>query len=90
MVGLDPQGARLLKDVLRQEVAKGLTVMLSTHTLEVADEVCDEVAVINHGRLVARGSPAALRAQVGQDGGKLESVFLQLTEEAAQGAGEIG
>ena len=58
MVGLDPQGARLLKDVLRQEVAKGLTVMLSTHTLEVADEVCDEVAVINHGRLVARGSPA--------------------------------
>ncbi len=91
MVGLDPQGARLLKDVLRAEVAQGLTVMLSTHTLEVADEVCDEVAVIHKGRLVARGAPAALKAQAGVAGDTLERVFLTLTAEGAatDGAGPV-
>jgi ABC-2 type transport system ATP-binding protein len=82
MVGLDPQGARLLKDVLRREVEAGLTVMLSTHTLEVADEVCDQVAVIHHGRLIALGSPTELRARTDSQGEKLEQVFLQLTAEA--------
>lgn len=82
MVGLDPQGARLLKEVLRHEVGQGLTVMLSTHTLEVADEVCDQVAVIHHGQLIAQGTPAALRTQVGAEGEKLEEVFMRLTAEA--------
>ncbi len=82
MVGLDPRGARLLKDVLRREASeRGLTVMLSTHTLEVADEVCDRVAVIHRGRLVAQGSPTELRAASGAEGAKLEEVFLQLTAE---------
>jgi ABC-2 type transport system ATP-binding protein len=82
MVGLDPQGARLLKDVLREEVqGRGLTVLLSTHTLDVADEVCDQVAVINHGRLVAKGTTAELRSQTGTEGKHLEEVFLQLTTE---------
>ena len=82
MVGLDPRGARLLKDVLRREAReRGLTVMLSTHTLEVADEVCDRVAVIHRGRLVAQGSPTELRAASGAEGAKLEEVFLQLTAE---------
>lgn len=83
MVGLDPRGARLLKDVLRTEAReRGLAVLLSTHTLEVADEVCDVVTVIHRGRLIARGEPAALRADAGGKG--LEAVFLQLTEEAEQ------
>ena len=82
MVGLDPRGARLLKDVLRQQAQeRGLAILLSTHTLEVADEVCDQVAVIRHGRLIAQGTPAELREQTGQEGRRLEEVFLQLTEE---------
>ena len=82
MVGLDPRGARLLKDVLQSEAREnGLAVLLSTHTLEVADEVCDEVAVIHRGQLIARGSPGDLRIQTGQQGKRLEEVFLQLTEE---------
>jgi len=82
MVGLDPMGARLLKDVLREHAAKGMSVLLSTHTLEVADEVCDEIAVIHHGTLIAYGSPASLRARTGAEGQRLETVFLQLTSEA--------
>jgi ABC-2 type transport system ATP-binding protein len=87
MVGLDPRGGRLLKDVLRREATEnGMTVLLSTHTLEVADEVCDEIAVIHRGRLVARGTPEALRESTGQSGEKLEEVFLQLTEEQSEEA----
>ncbi len=82
MVGLDPRGGRLLKDVLRREANdNGLTVLLSTHTLEVADELCDEIAVIHRGQLVARGTPEALREDTGRGGERLEEVFLQLTEE---------
>ncbi len=84
MVGLDPRGARLLKDVLRRSAREdGLTVMLSTHTLEVADELCDRMAVIHRGRLVGVGSPAELRTATGAEGQKLEEVFLALTEEEA-------
>jgi len=83
MVGLDPQGARLLKDILREQSKDhGLTVLLSTHTLDVADEVCDQVAVINHGHLIAQGTAAELRTQTASEGKRLEEVFLQLTSEA--------
>ena len=83
MVGLDPQGARLLKDVLRREARdNGMTILLSTHTLEVADEVCDAITVIHRGRIIAQGSPAELREQTGTEGQRLEEVFLQLTAEA--------
>jgi ABC-2 type transport system ATP-binding protein len=82
MVGLDPQGARLLKDVLRREAAQGLTVMLSTHTLEVAEELCDTVGVIHRGRLLALDTPAGLKAARGAEGERLEAVFLALTAEA--------
>ncbi len=79
MVGLDPRGARLLKDVLRREAREnGLAVLLSTHTLEVAEEVCDRITVIHRGKRVAGGTPDALRS----GGRRLEAVFLQLTEEA--------
>ena len=90
MVGLDPRGARLLKDVLREEAReRGMTVLLSTHTLEVADEVADEIAVIHRGQLVARGTPAELREETGGSGQRLEEVFLQLTEEADEGTYEL-
>lgn len=83
MVGLDPKGARLLKDVLQTQAHEnGMTVLLSTHTLDVADEVCDRVAVINHGQLVASGTTDELRHETGTQGQRLEEVFLQLTQES--------
>ena len=79
MVGLDPSGARLVKDILRKETAQGTTVFMSTHSLEVAEEVCDEIAIIREGKIIAQGSPEDLKAGCGMDG-NLESVFLMLTE----------
>ncbi len=79
MVGLDPRGAKLVKDLFKEEARKGTTIFMSTHSLEVAEAVCDEIAIIQAGRLVATGSAEALRAQAGVDG-NLEQVFLKLTE----------
>jgi ABC-2 type transport system ATP-binding protein len=86
MVGLDPRGARRLKELLRRERdERGLTVLLSTHTLDVAEEVCDQVMLIHKGELLARGSARDLRSREGE---RLEEVFLRLTEEepTAQGS----
>jgi len=82
MVGLDPRGAVLVKNLFRRMVADGRgTVFLSTHTLEVAEELCDRVAILQHGRVVAQGDLAAIRAQAGEDGdARLESLFLRLTD----------
>ncbi len=80
MVGLDPNGARLLKDTLRQEAHdNGMAILLSTHSLDVAEEVCDEIVMINKGRLVAQGSPAEIRALAKDPEGDLESAFIELT-----------
>ena len=78
MVGLDPKGARLLKRVFREFAEQGNTILMSTHTLEVAEQVCDKIAIINRGDIIARGTMDQLRATaVGQK--DLESIFLQLT-----------
>src|SRR5258705_722569 len=58
MVGLDPKSARLLKDLFRQFVARGGTVLMSTHTLEVAETMCDPIAIIHGGKIVAYGTMA--------------------------------
>jgi len=79
MVGLDPRGARLVKDIFKDQAAKGTTIFMSTHSLEVAQEVCPEVAIIQAGRIIATGSPEELRKKAGMDG-SLEEVFLKLTE----------
>ena len=80
MVGLDPNGARLLKDTLRQEAqSNGMAILLSTHSLDVAEEVCDEIVMINKGRLVAQGSPADIRALSRDPNGDLEAAFIELT-----------
>jgi len=83
MVGLDPKAARLFKDIMRQFVSQGGTVMMSTHTLEVAEAVCDRVAIIHEGRIVAGGPLDALRAQTGSTDERLEALFLRLTGGAA-------
>jgi ABC-2 type transport system ATP-binding protein len=78
MVGLDPKAARLLKDIFRQFVQKGGTVLMSTHTLEVAEAMCDRIAIMQHGKIVAAGTMAELRSQHQADA-SLEDLFLKLT-----------
>src|SRR5215472_15994289 len=79
MVGLDPRGARLIKDVFRTMSRHGVAILMSTHTLEVAQEMCDRISIFLKGRIIARGSVADIRAM--GDGGddQLTSVFLKLT-----------
>ena len=80
MVGLDPRSGRLVKDILRRRAEAGVTVFMSTHTLAVAEEVADDIGIIHHGRLIARGTVAQLHAE-NRTVGNLEDVFLQLTAE---------
>ncbi len=79
MVGLDPRGARLVKDIFKNEAKKGKTLFVSTHSLDIAQEICDEVAIIQTGRITAMGTPDELKTKAGVDG-NLENVFLKLTE----------
>ncbi len=79
MVGLDPSGARLVKQVFRSKAEQGETVFLSTHTLEVAEEVCDRIAILQKGRILASGTMDELR-QLQRDGeANLEAIFLSVT-----------
>jgi ABC-2 type transport system ATP-binding protein len=78
MVGLDPQHARVLKDILKEQSRQGITVFVSTHQLSVAEEMADRIGIMHQGQLVAVGSRDDLRRQSGQDGA-LERTFLALT-----------
>ncbi|MCX4243561.1 ABC transporter ATP-binding protein [Paraliomyxa miuraensis] len=84
MVGLDPRGARLVKAVLREQCEAGASVFLSTHTMEVAQEICDRIAILSRGTIAALGTMDELRAQAEEPGSSLEQIFLRLTEEAQQ------
>jgi len=77
LTGLDAGSARQVKDVLKQKVASGVTVIMTTHILEVAERMAERIGVINHGHLVAEGTLAELRAQVGHES-TLEEIFLDL------------
>ena len=79
MIGLDPKSARLLKDLFRQFVDRGGTVLMSTHTLEVAEQMCNRIAIVFHGRVVAQGTMTELREQTASGDGSLEAIFLKLT-----------
>jgi ABC-2 type transport system ATP-binding protein len=79
MVGLDPRSARLLKDLFRTFVGNGGTVFLSTHTLEVAEALCDRIAILSEGEIIALGSMDELRAQAHAGGAHLEEIFLKVT-----------
>jgi ABC-2 type transport system ATP-binding protein len=78
MVGLDPQHARVVKDVLKERSRAGVTVLVSTHQLSVAEEMADRIGIIHGGRLVAVGNRDELRKQSG-NAGQLEEIFLSLT-----------
>ncbi len=79
MVGLDPKAARLLKDIFRRFVEKGGTVLMSTHTLEIVEDMCDRVGIIRQGELVACGTVDDLRRSASDANAGLEDLFLRLT-----------
>ncbi|HET9512901.1 MAG TPA: ABC transporter ATP-binding protein [Gemmatimonadales bacterium] len=79
MVGLDPKSGRLLKDLFRRFVERGGTVLMSTHTLEIAEGMCDRIAIVRGGKLIACGTMAELREQHAAGDATLEELFLKLT-----------
>ncbi len=79
MVGLDPRGARLIKDIFRRMASRGVAILMSTHTLEVAQEMCDLISIILKGRIIAHGTVADVRAMAGTPDEELTPVFLKLT-----------
>jgi len=78
MVGLDPRGARLVKNIFRQLNRSGVAILMSTHTLSIAAEVCDRIGIILQGRLLTEGTPEELKAQADRSE-HLEEAFLKLT-----------
>ncbi|HWD93003.1 MAG TPA: ABC transporter ATP-binding protein [Verrucomicrobiae bacterium] len=78
MIGLDPHHARVAKDILKERSRAGMTVLMSTHQLSVAEEMADRIGIIHGGRLIAVGTADELRRQSGM-AGPLEEVFLALT-----------
>jgi ABC-2 type transport system ATP-binding protein len=80
MVGLDPAGTRMVKDLFRDLARRGTTVFMSTHTLAVAEDVCDRIGIIHRGVLIAMGTAEELRLMARVQEGDLEEAFLILTE----------
>ncbi|UCD84395.1 MAG: ABC transporter ATP-binding protein [Deltaproteobacteria bacterium] len=79
MVGLDPRGAKMVKEIFRGMAREGVSIFMSTHTLEVAEQMCDRIGIIQNGRLIAVGTISELRQLSGIEGKHLESIFLKLT-----------
>jgi ABC-2 type transport system ATP-binding protein len=82
MVGLDPRSARILKDLLREFADRGGTVLVSTHTLELAEVLCDQMAIIDHGQIAVAGTMADLRRAAESSEAGLEQLFLRITRGA--------
>lgn len=80
-VGLDPKSVKLAKTFFKRLIAAGKTVFLTTHTLSVAQDLCDRIAIIRHGDIIALGTMNELQRQASMPGNNLEEVFLRITEE---------
>jgi ABC-2 type transport system ATP-binding protein len=77
--GVDAVGARLMKDILLEQVRHGATVFLTSHVLEVVERLCDQVAIINRGKIVVQGTMSELRRQAATgESGTLEEIFVNL------------
>ena len=79
--GLDAKSVRVVKEILDMHIEKGGAVLFSTHIMEVAEDLCDRIAIINRGKLVGIGTIDELRQQANKLGASLEDVFLRLTEQ---------
>jgi ABC-2 type transport system ATP-binding protein len=80
MVGLDPLAIKMVKDLFRSLAKQGVTIFISTHTLKVAEDICDRIGIINKGTLIASGTPEDLKRRVNETDADLEQVFIRLTE----------
>lgn len=78
MVGLDPEAAFIVKELMRERAQSGKTVFFSTHVMEVAEKLCDRIGVIQKGKLVFTGTMEELKAQYGKEGQSLEDIFLTI------------
>lgn len=79
MVGLDPKSGRIVKELFRKKAAEGKTIFLSTHSMEIAEELCDRLSIISEGSIIATGTVDSLRQEADQTSSNLEDLFLQLT-----------
>jgi ABC-2 type transport system ATP-binding protein len=88
-VGLDPKSIKILRDLFKEYVRRGKTIMMSTHTLEAAESICDRIAIVTSGRIAACGTMDELRTGA-RPGSGLEEIFLRLTgEHAARNAVDV-
>ncbi|HLP18016.1 MAG TPA: ABC transporter ATP-binding protein, partial [Bacteroidota bacterium] len=85
MVGLDPRSARIVKDMLTRRTREGMSVFMSTHILEMADELCSRIGIIHRGRMIFSGSKADFHEEKAKYDGKIEKVFLELTKDEEEG-----
>jgi ABC-2 type transport system ATP-binding protein len=79
MTGLDPKSAFTLKEMMREHADSGNTVVFSTHVLEVAEKICDKVAIINKGQLIFNGTLKSMKDEF-KENESLEEMFLEMTE----------
>jgi ABC-2 type transport system ATP-binding protein len=77
--GLDPRSARIVKDLIHKLAKEGVTTLFSTHILEIAEAICDRIAIMYQGQMLAEGTTAELRRKAGMPGSTLEELFLKLT-----------
>ena len=80
LIGLDPHSIRMIKDLLRAKVRDGMTILLTTHILALAEDIADRIGIISDGHLIALGKLGELRTQSGNTG-TLEDIFLKMTSE---------
>ena len=79
MVGLDPKSARIVKELFKSKAESGTTIFLSTHSMEIAEELCHRVCIIRDGRIIAEGSVDSLKSEAQHGAANLEDLFLELT-----------
>ena len=79
--GLDPKGIRILKDILFRLQNKGMTILLSTHIIAIAEQICDKIAIINKGSIAAEGTNVDLKHYAKSNDKTLEDIFLRLTSD---------
>jgi ABC-2 type transport system ATP-binding protein len=83
LIGLDPKGAKQVKRLFLELCNKGTTVFMSTHSLAIAEDMCDRISIIQKGKIIADGSMEQLRERASHEGGGLEEIFLKLTGDAS-------
>lgn len=79
MVGLDPKSAKIVKELFKNRAKSGTAIFLSTHSMEIAEELCDRIGIIHHGKIITQGTISQLRDEAKSGATHLEDIFLELT-----------